>query len=86
MLLAVIIGREIPGLLTKTLIVEEIFALNGLGTSVFAGLAMGDIPLIMGFSVLLALIVLASALFEDIAYAFSDPRIRLGKGGAYHGT
>lgn len=85
-LLAVIIGREIPGLLTKTLIVEEIFALNGLGTSVFAGLAMGDIPLIMGFSVLLAFIVLFCALFEDIAYALSDPRIRLGKGGAYYGS
>jgi len=85
-LLAVIIGREIPGLLTRTLIVEEIFALNGLGTSVFAGLAMGDIPLIMGFSVLLAFIVLLSALFEDIAYALSDPRIRLDKGGAYYGT
>jgi len=84
-LLAVIIGKEIPGLLTRTLIVEDVFALNGLGTSVFAGLAMGDVPLIMGFSILLAFIVLFSALFEDIAYALSDPRIRLGKGGTYYG-
>lgn len=85
-LLVVIIGREIPGLLTKTLIVEEVFALNGLGTSVFAALSMGDIPVIMGFSVFLAFIVIFCALAEDIAYVLSDPRIRLGKGGTYYGA
>lgn len=85
-LLAVIIGREIPGLLTKTLIVEEVFALNGLGTSVFAALSTGDIPMIMGFSVFLAFVVLFCALAEDILYALSDPRIRLGKGGTYYGA
>ena len=85
-LLAVIIGREIPGLLTKTLIVEEVFALNGLGTSVFVALSTGDIPMIMGFSVFLAFVVLFCALAEDILYALSDPRIRLGKGGTYYGA
>lgn len=79
-LLAVIVGKEIPGLLTRTLIIEEIFVLNGVGTIVFAGLAMGDIPLIMGFSMLIALIVVFCAIAEDIIYALADPRIRLGKG------
>ena len=62
------------------------FALNGLGTSVFAALSMGDIPVIMGFSVFLAFIVIFCALAEDIAYVLSDPRIRLGKGGTYYGA
>ena len=81
-LLAVIIGREIPGLLTKTLIIEEIFVLNGVGTIVFAGLSMADIPLIMGFSMLVAILVVICAIAEDVLYALSDPRIRLGKGVA----
>jgi peptide/nickel transport system permease protein len=67
-------------LLTKTLIIEEIFALNGVGTIVFSGLSMGDIPLIMGFSMLVAVTVVFCAIGEDIIYALSDPRIRLGKG------
>lgn len=83
-LLSVIIGKEIPALLTKTLIIEEIFALKGVGTIIFAGLAVGDIPLIMGFSLLIAIFVVLCAIGEDVLYCLSDPRIRLGKGAIHH--
>ena len=83
-LLAVIIGRDPVSSLRPLSWKRCCFERAGhLG---FAALSMGDIPVIMGFSVFLAFIVIFCALAEDIAYVLSDPRIRLGKGGTYYGA
>lgn len=75
-----IVSTNIPTLFTRTLIVEQIFSINGLGYTAFSALKMSDTPLIMGFTMLLSVITVFSILLTDLVYGIVDPRIRIGKG------
>lgn len=75
-----IISTNIPLLFTRTLIVEQIFSINGLGHMAFSALKMSDTPLIMGFTIIISAVTIFSVLLCDIIYTIVDPRIRIGKG------
>lgn len=75
-----IVSTNIPFLFTRTLIVEQIFSINGLGYMAFSALKMSDIPLIMGFTIIISAVTIFSVLLCDIFYTVADPRIRIGKG------
>lgn len=79
-LLVSISFRELPLLLTGTLIIEQIYGLNGVGAMAFKALLMGDIPFIMGFAMMVAFLIVVFAIAEDIFYHLADPRIRIGGG------
>ena len=66
---------EIPGLISGAVIIEEIFSLPGMGQLIFRSLDAGDIPVIMGSTLLIAIVTLACYLVGDILYAVVDPRI-----------
>ncbi len=70
-----------PALFSGALIVEEIFAIPGLGMTAFRAMEMGDIPFMMGFNLFLAALTLLGTLLCDLLYAAADPRVRL-EGGA----
>ena len=58
--------------------VEQVFSYPGLGyTTVQAGLR-GDMPLLMGITVISAVFVFAGTLTADLLYLLIDPRIREG--------
>jgi len=80
-MLVTIIFRELPLLLTGTLIVEQIFGLNGVGAMAFKALLMGDVPFIMGFAMMVAFLIVGFSILEDVFYHLADPRIRIGGGG-----
>jgi dipeptide transport system permease protein len=63
-------------IITGVTIVETIFGFNGLGAFFISAAATFDTPVVLGFSLLLALIVLVSNLITDVLYGFFDPRIR----------
>jgi len=71
-----IIGLEIPGLLSGTLITETIFSWPGMGRLFFNSIERGDYAVMMGVLMLSATLVVAFGLLTDIVYAFLDPRIR----------
>lgn len=79
-LLISVLFRELPFLLTGTLIIEQIFGLNGVGAMAFKALLMGDVPYIMGFAMLVAFLIIVFSIIEDIFYHLADPRIRIGGG------
>lgn len=73
--LITIFALELPGLIGGTIIIESIFSLPGMGQLMFQSLDSGDYPVIMGITVLAAILTLLSYLAADILYVVVDPRI-----------
>ena len=70
-------GLWLPVLVTGSVFVESVFAWPGLGSLAATAVGNRDYPLLMGASVLVAVIVVLANLLTDLAYAALDPRVRL---------
>jgi peptide/nickel transport system permease protein len=75
--LITVIGIQIPALFAGAVVIEQIFSWPGMGQMALAAITQRDYPVLMGFTMIIAVLVLLSNLAADIAYAFVDPRIRL---------
>ncbi|MBV9329240.1 MAG: ABC transporter permease [Chloroflexi bacterium] len=75
--LITVIGIQIPALFAGAVVIEQIFAWPGMGQLALAAITQRDYPVLMGFTMIIAVLVLLSNLCADIAYAVVDPRIRL---------
>jgi peptide/nickel transport system permease protein len=73
---ATIIGLQIGFLLAGAVIVEQVFAIPGIGRFAIAGFSDKDFPVVQGFVLLVGTCVLMASLLTDLTYAFLDPRIR----------
>ncbi len=71
-----IIGINIGFLLSGAVIIEEIFALPGLGRYALQGITRRDYPIAQATIVLGASMFVLSSLLVDLCYAWLDPRIR----------
>ena len=71
-----IIGTYVPNLLSGAVFIESIFGWPGMGRLFIEGIESRDYPLIMGLTLILAIVILLANLLTDIAYAVIDPRIR----------
>lgn len=74
--LITVIGLRVPGLFGGSVIVEQIFHWQGMGTLNISSVLNQDYTVLMGLNLISAVLVLISNLIADIAYAFVDPRIR----------
>lgn len=72
-----IIGVQFVGMLGGAILVEQIFAIPGLGPFAVSSTAMSDIPAIMGLVVVTALIVILMNLIVDLLSAALNPKVRL---------
>ena len=70
-----IFSTELPGLIAGAIIIEQIFSLPGMGQLLFQSLDARDTPVIMGVTLLAAILTLLAYLLGDIFYAVVDPRI-----------
>jgi peptide/nickel transport system permease protein len=70
-----IFALELPALIGGAIIIESIFSLPGMGQLMFQSLDSKDEPVIMGITVLAAIVTLLSYLLADILYVVVDPRI-----------
>jgi ABC-type dipeptide/oligopeptide/nickel transport system permease component len=73
-----IMGLQFGRLLGGTVIVETVFARQGVGRVAVDALLARDMPVVQGAVLFLAVIFILSNLAVDIAYGYLDPRIRLG--------
>jgi len=71
-----VVGLLIPVLIGGTIILEEIFALPGMGRLLIQALNKRDYTIVSGINILLAVVVLVTNLVVDLTYAYLDPRIR----------
>lgn len=74
--LITILGLHIPGLFGGAVIIETIFSIPGIGSTMVEAMNNRDYPVMMGGILLSGVTVLFSNLLADISYAFADPRIR----------
>jgi peptide/nickel transport system permease protein len=72
-----ILGLQIPGLFGGAVIIETIFSIPGIGSTMVEAMGNSDYPVMMGGILLSGITVLFSNLLADVAYAFADPRIAL---------
>jgi peptide/nickel transport system permease protein len=72
-----ILAVQFIGLLGGAIIIEQVFALPGLGQLTVAATGAGDIPVVMGIVIVTAVIVVVVNLLIDIAQAALNPKVRL---------
>jgi peptide/nickel transport system permease protein len=73
-----IVGLSFGGLLSGAVVTETVFTWPGLGLYAFSSATSLDFPAIMGTGIVVASVYLIVNLVVDVAYAFFDPRIRVG--------
>jgi peptide/nickel transport system permease protein len=72
-----IIGVQFVGMLGGAVLIEQIFAIPGLGPYAVSSTSLSDIPAIMGLVVATALIVIVVNLVIDLLSAALNPKVRL---------
>ena len=75
--LVTVLSSSIPFMIGGSVVVERLFSWPGLGSLMINSINAKDYPVIMGISVIIAIVVLLSNLLVDILYAYLDPRITL---------
>lgn len=73
---ATILGPMFAALVTGTFVVEQIFAIPGMGKYFITSVTNRDYPVVMGTILLYAFFLVLANLAVDVTYAFLDPRIR----------
>ena len=72
-----VLAVQFIGLLGGAVIIEQIFAIPGLGQLAVSSTVKADIPMVMGLVVATALIVVVVNLLIDLAQAVLNPKVRL---------
>jgi oligopeptide transport system permease protein len=71
------LGPGLAGILTGSLVVENIFGLPGIGRYFIQGALNRDYTLVMGVVICYAALIILLNFLADIAYGLLDPRVRL---------
>ncbi len=69
---------EFIGVLGGSMIIEKIFAINGIGYLMVQSITLRDYDVFIATTMFYSLITLTSTIIVDLSYGFLDPRIRLG--------
>jgi oligopeptide transport system permease protein len=75
-----ILGPMAIGLITGSLVIENIFAIPGIGEQFVKAIQVNDYPVIMGTTLFFSFLIVAIILIVDILYGIIDPRIRVAGG------
>jgi peptide/nickel transport system permease protein len=70
-----ILGLQVANLLSGAVVIESIYARQGIGSLAVRGIQARDIPLIQGVTLFVAAIYVLVNLLVDVGYALLDPRI-----------
>ncbi len=72
-----LLGLTLPVVIGGSIIIEYIFAIEGMGTLMLNAITARDYNVIMGILLLSSILTLIGILLSDISYALVDPRISL---------
>jgi len=76
-----LLGLQLGALLAGAVITETVFSWPGIGLLTIEAIQSRDYPVVQACVLLISLGYVLANLLTDIAYAWADPRIRLGGGG-----
>lgn len=69
------LGPMLAYIVTGSLVIEQIFAVPGIGRAFVSSIVNRDYPMVMGTTIILAVLVIVMNLICDILYKVVDPRI-----------
>jgi peptide/nickel transport system permease protein len=72
-----ILGLSLPGIIGGSAIMETVFGIPGMGQLMYQAVLSRDYNLVMGILVPGAFLTMIGNFLADVAYAFTDPRVRL---------
>ncbi len=72
-----LLGVSVSYLIGGTLVIERVFAINGMGALLFSSISSRDFPVVQGIALVCAFAVVLVSLAVDALVAVLDPRIRL---------
>lgn len=73
-----VLGFNAGYLMGGAIVIEEVFALPGMGRLVLYAIYQRDYPLLQGIVLIITVFFVLINLFTDILYVYIDPRIRYG--------
>lgn len=73
------IALSLSGSWTGAYLVETVFDWPGMGKLAIDAIGLKDVPIIIGFTYVSALIYIITVFFLDIIYAYLDPRVKLNE-------
>jgi len=73
-----VIGFQAGYLLGGTVVIEEVFALPGMGRFALAAINQRDYPVVQGVVLIIAVLFVLTNIAVDVLYAYVDPRVRYG--------
>ena len=72
-----VLGPTMAGIMTGSVVIEQIFGIPGIGTHFVKGALNRDYTLVMGVVILYGSLIILFNLLVDITYAMLDPKVRL---------
>lgn len=78
--LMTLLGPLAVALMTGSLVVENIFAIPGIGEQFVKSITTNDYPTIMAVTILYSFMLILVILVVDLLYGLVDPRIRVSEG------
>jgi oligopeptide transport system permease protein len=73
------IGPLIATVVTGSFVVEKVFAIPGMGKFFVDSITNRDYTVLMGLTILDAILLCAAVLIVDLFYGIIDPRIRVDR-------
>lgn len=73
-----LVGPMAANILTGSALIEQIFSIPGIGQQFVSSIPTKDYPVIMGTTIVYAVMLMVAILITDIIISIADPRVRLG--------
>lgn len=70
------LGGDLGALMAGAIVTEGIFAINGVGGTLYQAIIRGEASTVVSFTTVLVLVYIVANLLVDLLYAALDPRIR----------
>lgn len=74
-----VMGPLVAGLVTGSFVIEFIFSIPGMGSFFITAVTNRDYPLIMGVTLVYAVLIVLANILVDLVYVWLDPRVSLEK-------
>jgi peptide/nickel transport system permease protein len=76
--LTTVVALDSGAVIGGAVVTERVFGWKGMGTMLVTGVQDFDVNVVQAWLLVTAIVVVLFNLLADIAYAYLDPRIRLG--------
>jgi len=77
--LVTILGLQVTTVVTGAVILEQVFAIPGMGRYILEAATRRDYPVVQAILLLTATMLVMTNLTVDVLYGYLDPRVRLGR-------